>query len=96
MLRQGRTDQAILDSYVREYGEQILAMPKAEGFNLAAYLLPGAALVLGIMSLIVVLCVWQARTGDATRNGEDPARPTAMTPDPEMLRRIEMEVRERS
>jgi cytochrome c-type biogenesis protein CcmH len=47
MLRSGLTRQEILDTYVVEYGDQILAKPPAEGFNLLAYLLPLAFLVLG-------------------------------------------------
>jgi cytochrome c-type biogenesis protein CcmH/NrfF len=39
-LAQGHTEEQILDSYVRVYGERILSEPRARGFNLLAYLAP--------------------------------------------------------
>ena len=39
---QGKTAQQILDTFVAKYGEKALMAPKAEGFNLAGYLLPGS------------------------------------------------------
>ncbi len=38
---EGKTAQQILDTFVAKYGEKALMAPKAEGFNLAGYLLPG-------------------------------------------------------
>jgi cytochrome c-type biogenesis protein CcmH len=42
----GATAEAILDEFVAKYGEDALMAPKAEGFNLAGYLVPGILIVL--------------------------------------------------
>jgi cytochrome c-type biogenesis protein CcmH len=41
---QGLTPQQIVDAFVEKYGEKALMAPKPEGFNLAGYLVPGAAI----------------------------------------------------
>lgn len=48
MLASGMKHQAILDHYVEEYGERILASPKKKGFNLAVYIVPPLALAAGV------------------------------------------------
>jgi cytochrome c-type biogenesis protein CcmH len=40
----GKTAREILDAFVAKYGEKALMAPKPRGFNLAGYLLPGAAI----------------------------------------------------
>ena len=55
MLEDGQTRQEILDSYVAEFGNKILAKPPAEGFNLLAYSLPVVFLIAGaVVALMVV------------------------------------------
>ena len=44
MNEQGMTPDQIIDAFVEKYGEQALMAPKPEGFNLAGYLVPGAAI----------------------------------------------------
>ena len=96
MLREGRSEQEILDHFVREHGEQILALPKAEGFNLAAYLLPGAGLIAGVVALFLVLKRWQGLAAASGSDETSAGHPAADAVDPEMLARIDREVRERS
>jgi len=45
----------ILDHYVAQYGERILATPPAKGFNTFVYLLPWMALILGASFLILLI-----------------------------------------
>lgn len=48
LLGEGKTQEEILDFYVAQYGQAILAKPPYRGFNLLAYVLPGCfLLVLG-------------------------------------------------
>ena len=47
MVAAGKSRDEILDYYVAEYGERILAAPRAKGFNLTAYILPWVALLAG-------------------------------------------------
>ena len=55
LLAEGKTKQEILDIYVAAYGEQILARPPARGFNLLAYIMPPALLLVGGFLLIVFI-----------------------------------------
>jgi len=50
-LAEGKTPQQVLDGYVAQYGEQILAEPPARGFVRTLYVLP---IVLLIASAIVL------------------------------------------
>ena len=45
----GRTKEYIMNFYTNKYGERILAMPEAEGFNVFAWLAPLIIFVLGGM-----------------------------------------------
>ena len=54
---QGMTADQIRDDFVRQYGEQALMAPKAEGFNLAGYFVPGILMLFGIG----VLSMWMLR-----------------------------------
>jgi cytochrome c-type biogenesis protein CcmH len=47
----GMTAAQIRENFVQEYGEQALMAPKAEGFNLAGYFVPGVLMLLGIGAL---------------------------------------------
>jgi len=53
LIAKGKTKQEILDHYVDIYGERILAVPIATGFNLFAWLGPLFIAIVGV-GLIVV------------------------------------------
>jgi cytochrome c-type biogenesis protein CcmH len=48
MVNAGASDQAILDSFVKDYGLQILVRPPAQGFNLLGYAMPFVGIALGL------------------------------------------------
>ena len=48
LRERGLTAEQIREDFVRQYGEQALMAPKAEGFNLAGYFVPGLVMLLGI------------------------------------------------
>ena len=52
---EGKTSQQILDSYVAEYGDRILAEPPARGFNLLVYVAPWVFLVASVGLVVVVI-----------------------------------------
>jgi cytochrome c-type biogenesis protein CcmH len=52
LLAEGKTQQQILDAYVAEYGDRILAEPPAHGFSAALYVLPWIFLA-GSIGLVV-------------------------------------------
>ena len=55
LVEGGYSAQEILDAFVQTYGESALMAPKRQGFNLAGYLVPFAALGVGAVALVTVL-----------------------------------------
>ncbi len=54
-LRNGATDDAIVDSLVQSYGEAILASPPTRGFSLLAWLVPPLVLLLGAAAVVFTI-----------------------------------------
>ncbi|MBA7605224.1 hypothetical protein ES703_12353 [subsurface metagenome] len=52
LLAEGKTKAEIIDLFVTQYGERILARPRARGFNLLAYIMPPAILLVGGLLLV--------------------------------------------
>ncbi len=55
MVEEGMTGEEILEAFVAKHGETVLMAPKKEGFNLAAYFVPGAAIIAVGSALLWVL-----------------------------------------
>jgi cytochrome c-type biogenesis protein CcmH len=89
MLAAGSSEQQVLDHYVAQYGERILASPRARGFNMLAYILPWFFLAAAGTLLVLLLRHW--------RQGKIPAGAAAQTASTEAdpyAERIEQELRE--
>jgi cytochrome c-type biogenesis protein CcmH/NrfF len=54
LIDRGEDEAQIKRAMVAQYGEAVLALPRASGFNLAAYLVP-IAVVLGLLAIMLVL-----------------------------------------
>ena len=54
-ISQGKTKQEILEYYIGLYGERILAVPKAEGFNIMVWVTPILVGLIGITFLFFFL-----------------------------------------
>ena len=54
-LRNGSSDDAIMDSLVQSYCESILASPPPRGFSLLAWLVPPLALLLGAAAVFFTI-----------------------------------------
>ncbi len=54
-LNEGWTDGQIKDFFVERYGESVLLEPPAEGFSLAAWVVPPVAFALAVASLLLTL-----------------------------------------
>lgn len=59
-LQQGWTEDQIKAYFVQRYGERVLATPRPQGFGLLVYILPPAAILLGIFILLRALRNWRA------------------------------------
>lgn len=60
-LDEGETADEIVASYVKQYGTVVLSAPPAEGFNLAAWILPFAVVLLGMVMLAFFLLKMRKR-----------------------------------
>lgn len=70
LINQGLTKDQIKQRLVDEYGSEVLALPSTEGFDLAAWIVPGAAIVGGAIFLGFGVRRWRregaAAVGEAT------------------------------
>ena len=52
MVDNGKTKSEIIDYYTDKYGERVLSVPVAEGFNIFAWLAP---LFFGLLSIFIII-----------------------------------------
>ncbi|MDD9879466.1 MAG: cytochrome c-type biogenesis protein CcmH [Candidatus Marinimicrobia bacterium] len=55
MVGEGKTKAQILDYYTEQYGERVLAVPKAEGFNIFAWIAPIFIFGLGLTIIFLYM-----------------------------------------
>ena len=55
---QGTAKEVILQSFVAKYGEKVLSSPTTVGFNLAAWITPFLALIIGGLAVSLVSLRW--------------------------------------
>ena len=68
-IAQGKTKQQIKDDLVAQFGPRVLALPPASGFDLAAYLVPGLALLAAAVAIVIGLRRWRRAGGSG---GDEP------------------------
>ena len=49
LMKQGKSDEEIMAYFVERYGEWILRAPPVSGFNMVLWILPGVAIVTGLL-----------------------------------------------
>jgi cytochrome c-type biogenesis protein CcmH len=92
-LDSGQSPEGIVQAYVDEFGEQILAAPEPVGFNLVGWLLPFAAVFLGAVALVVAVLRWsRVAPQEAPLVAPLGAGERAGASDPSFLRRVEEEL----
>jgi|GEM_PF-890261 len=77
LIAQGRDEAQIKRALVSQYGESVLGLPRARGFDLAVYLVP-VAVIAALLGLIATLLPrWRRRTsGAAARAPMPPLSPS--------------------
>ncbi len=87
-LDAGANDQEIIDYFVAQYGQRVLAQPQPSGFNLLVWVIPIGALLAGGGALAAVLRSWRS-----SRSAAPPPAPSAgeRLPD-DYVARIEREL----
>lgn len=85
LIAQGKSERQIKDALVAQYGERVLALPEAGGFNLAVYLVPLVAIAAALALLAFALPRWIRRARMRA------AAPAAAVPalSPEDMRRLD-------
>jgi len=69
-----KSKQQIKDELVAQFGDRVLALPPGKGFDVTAYVVPAAIVLLG-MGVVALIAVRRRRSGDepAATNGAGPA-----------------------
>lgn len=81
-LRSGMSEQQVLRYFANHYGNDILLTPPQQGFNLLAWLMPVAMLLLGMGLVSLVARDWRLK-GRARPATTDNAADEAFLDDPE-------------
>jgi len=81
----GMTDDAIVAGFVEEYGKVVLATPPPEGIDLAAWVMPGFAVLIGLLLSLYFLSDWLSKKKIRPKATEDEL-------DPVLTERIEDEL----
>ena len=89
-LAQGQSEAEIIQFFVAQYGEQVLAAPPKRGFNLVAWVLPFVAILGGGGVIYIALRVWVRRG----RQSQTSAMAEAEEGDEEYRRQLEQELEE--
>jgi cytochrome c-type biogenesis protein CcmH len=70
-IDQGKSNDAIMSYFVEKYGTTVLAAPPISGFNLAAWIMPFAALAVGMLMAVYFLRRFRSRwAGAPSTNAE--------------------------
>lgn len=85
LIAQGKSKEQIKEILVASYGPGVLAVPAKKGFDLIAWLVPIAALIAGLLLLIVLTLVWRGRRPEKTDRSTNPVPKL----DPEDAARVE-------
>jgi cytochrome c-type biogenesis protein CcmH len=85
-IDRGWDKERIIDGLVAEFGEGVLATPAKSGFDLIAWLVPGLAVLAGIVTVGALAWTWSRR-----RQGT--AAPAPPPPTAEEARRLDDELR---
>jgi cytochrome c-type biogenesis protein CcmH/NrfF len=86
LVAAGKTKAEIKDDLVAQYGPAVLALPKASGFDLSAYLVPVLAIAAAILVLAFSIARWR-------RDGQRPPEgPVTAAPRGEDAERLEADL----
>ena len=82
------TEQQVIDYFVAQYGERVLAEPQRRGFTSLVWLFPVIAVLIGLWVTYEILKSWRVKKQAGAPVVENPQV------SPEVLARIEQELRE--
>jgi cytochrome c-type biogenesis protein CcmH/NrfF len=87
LIAQGKTKQQILDTFVAEYGPNVLSDPTKGGGSPAVWLVPLAILVAAAIAVVLLLPRWRRRRRAASGETDEAPGPALSRDDEERLER---------
>jgi len=60
-LSKGETKKQIVEYFVSQYGEAVLASPAKKGFNLTVWILPFVSIIVGGCIITLIIFIWVKR-----------------------------------
>jgi cytochrome c-type biogenesis protein CcmH/NrfF len=72
-VTRGDSDSLVEQSFVQKYGPTVLAAPTNTGFDRTAWIMPFAALFVGMTIVILIVRAWKKRPTPAIADGLRPA-----------------------
>ncbi len=74
-IQRGDSDDLVMQAFVQKYGPTVLAAPTTTGFNRVAWIMPFLALTAGLLVVVSIVRVWNARRSApaAATGAVDPA-----------------------
>ncbi len=96
-LSEGWTEKEIKQYFVDNYGARVLSEPPPEGFNLLAYFVPPAIILLGVVILFRAFKQWKKDDDDDEADAEIAEAGSTSTgeADDEYIARLEAEMKKR-
>jgi len=70
-LQEGKSEQEIIQYFVRSYGEQIVWSPPWQGFSLLVWLVPIGLLLAGVIIIYFTLRDWRSVATGSNENDRD-------------------------
>jgi cytochrome c-type biogenesis protein CcmH/NrfF len=71
-IDRGDNDSLVQQDFVQRYGTTVLLAPATSGFGSIAWIMPYAALVLGVGAICLVVRAWKRRPAPALADGVSP------------------------
>jgi len=85
LVATGKSKAEIKDALVAQYGPEVLALPKASGFDLSAYLVPILAILIAAIVLAFSVLRWRRRGRDDEPSASEAAAEAPRGEDAERL-----------
>jgi cytochrome c-type biogenesis protein CcmH/NrfF len=73
LISQGKTKEEIKQALVAEYGENVLAVPDASGFGLAAFVVPIGGVLIALVAVGLAARRWRGRQATEAAGAAPPA-----------------------
>jgi cytochrome c-type biogenesis protein CcmH len=91
-LAAGQSEEDLIQYYAQKFGDQVLAAPSKSGFNMTAWVVPFAILILGAGGLYFLVRMWAVKRREDAANGALSAAVVAGLPE-DQARRLDDELR---